>query len=159
MIRLSTAAVPARCGSTWSTAAAALLALAVLLGATRAEAVPPPKQFLSNLNAPQETPPVPSPGLGVAHLTFNETTKLLCFSITYSGLVGAEILAHIHGPSLPGVPGGILFPLPLGNPKTGCVGPLSKTDKASLLKNLLYINAHTVAFPGGEIRGQILRIK
>jgi hypothetical protein len=118
-----------------------------------------PKQFLSNINAAQETPPVPSTAQGVAHLTFDETTKMLCFSISHQGLVAGEILAHIHGPALPGTPGGVVFPLPAGNPKSGCVGPLDSTQKSDLLKNLYYINIHSAAFPGGEIRGQILRIK
>jgi hypothetical protein len=133
---------------------AASLAVAGIAGAASR-----PKQFLSNLNAGQETPPNPSNGFGVAHLTFDESTKMLCFSISYSGLGSAEILAHIHGPADPGVPAGIVFPLALGSPKSGCVGPLDSVQKSSLLKNQLYINIHTAGFPGGEIRGQILRIK
>lgn len=146
----------------------ALRALAVLVTAalaaassptTFASAAAPPKQFLAVINGPQETPPVATAGNGAAHLTFNETTKMLCFSINFQSLVGAEILAHIHGPALPGTPAGILFPLPLGNPKAGCVGPLTKDQKNALLKNSTYINIHSAAFPGGEIRGQILRVK
>ena len=84
---------------------------------------------------------------------------MLCFAIAYQGLSSAEILQHIHGPALPGVPAGIVFNLPPGNPKSGCVGPLSKQQKGELNKGLYYINIkiHTVNFPGGEIRGQILK--
>jgi hypothetical protein len=57
------------------------------------------------------------------------------------------------------VTGGILFALPLGNPKTVCVGPFSNQEKSILLKNATYINIHTTNHTGGEIRGQILRIK
>jgi hypothetical protein len=130
-----------------------------LAGAGIAGAASGPKQFLVNINSGQETPPNASNAFGVAHLTFDETSKMLCFSISYSGLGSAEILAHIHGPGAPGVAGGILFPLAVGSPKSGCVGPLDNVEKANLLKNLLYINIHTAGFPGGEIRGQILRIK
>ena len=126
---------------------------------TTAAAAPPPKQFLAVLNAPQETPPLATAGNGAAHLTFEESTKMLCFSINFQNLSSAEILAHIHGPALPGTPAGILFPLPLGNPKAGCVGPLDKNQKNALLKNSTYINIHSANFPAGEIRGQILRIK
>jgi hypothetical protein len=129
------------------------------LTASTATAAAPPKQFLAILNAPQETPPVATAGNGAAHLTFDEGSKMLCFSINFQNLGSAEILAHIHGPALPGTPAGILFPLPLGNPKTGCVGPLDKNQKSALLKNTTYINIHTTGFPAGEIRGQILRIK
>src|SRR5690242_5784259 len=41
------------------------------------------KQFLANLNAGQQSPPNSTTGLGVAHFTFDETTKMLCFAITY----------------------------------------------------------------------------
>lgn len=137
----------------------AAIALATTSMVTAAAAAPAPKQFLAVLNSGQETPPVASAGNGAAHLTFDESTKMLCYSITFQSLSSAEILAHIHGPALPGTPGGVLFPLPLGNPKSGCVGPLDKNQKSTLLKNSTYVNIHSTAFPAGEIRGQILRIK
>lgn len=136
-----------------------IVALALLLSPASPATAGGPKQFLSNLNAAQETPPVPTAGFGVAHLTFDEASKMLCFAITYGSLSSAEILAHVHGPADPGVPGGVLLPLPLGNPKSGCVGPLDSDQKKALLKNQTYINIHTAGFPAGEIRGQILRIK
>lgn len=74
-------------------------------------------------------------------------------------MTGAEILAHIHGPALPGVPAGIIFPLALGSPKTGCTPALTAAQQGELYKNLHYVNIHTVGSPAGEIRGQILRIK
>lgn len=144
----------------WLHGLVALVAIAASWLAPSAPcAAPPPKQFLSVLNGGQETPPVASNGSGVAHLTFDETTKMLCFSITHQLLGSAEILAHVHGPALPGTPAGVVFALPLGASKSGCVGPLDKNQKSDLLKSLLYINIHTAGFPGGEIRGQILRIK
>lgn len=153
-----------RSGSKFLASKMGLVVLAACLAIVSAPAIstgaaPPPKQFLANINASQETPPVASNAFGVAHLTFDETTKLLCFSISYSGLVAPELLAHIHGPALPGVPGGIVFGLPPGSPKSGCTPALSKMQKAELLKNLWYINVHTGFAIGGEIRGQILRIK
>jgi CHRD domain len=140
-------------------AAASLTLAGVLALASTVAAAPPPKQFLALLNEPQEVPPNPGTATGIAHLTFSESDKLLCLSLTYEGLSGAETDAHIHGPALPGVDGGILFGLALGNPKKQCVGPLINTEKRSLLKNELYINIHTALWPAGEIRGQILRIK
>jgi hypothetical protein len=136
----------------------AALAIASALAAAPALAGGP-RQFLANLNASQETPPNASNAFGVAHFTFDDTTLMLCFSIAYSGLGSSEISAHIHGPGLPGVPAGILFTLPAGSPKSGCAGPLTSDQKKALLKNELYTNVHTTGFSGGEIRGQILRIK
>jgi hypothetical protein len=76
-------------------------------------------------------------------------------------VLGGEILAHIHGPAAPGVgPAPVVVALPVGNNKVGCaVAPPPPFNKAELFKNLYYVNIHSAAFPGGEIRGQIFRIK
>jgi hypothetical protein len=49
------------------------------------------------LNASQETPPTGEVSTGIAHLTFDEPTKMLCISLTYADLSSAEIMAHVHG--------------------------------------------------------------
>jgi hypothetical protein len=118
------------------------------------------KHFQAVLNSGQETPPTGTAGFGVGYLTYDTATATLCYSITSASLGSAEIVAHIHGPAAPGVPGGIVLPLPPGASKAGCVvAPPAPFDKKDLFKNLYYINIHTTGFPGGEIRGQILRIK
>jgi hypothetical protein len=142
-----------------ATALAVALAMVVTSPVPDGAAAPPPMQFLANLNSGQETPPNSSNGFGVAHLTFDGASKMLCVSASYSGLGSAEVAAHIHGPALPGEPANILFPLDIGSPKSQCVGPLNNTQKAALLKKQLYINIHTANNPDGEIRGQILRVK
>jgi hypothetical protein len=37
------------------------------------------------------------------------------------------------------------------------VGPLTAAQEADLNAGLNYVNVHTSVFPGGEIRGQIIR--
>jgi hypothetical protein len=121
------------------------------------------KNFMAVISGAQETPPNASAALGNAILTFDTATNTLCYSISFNMplLGGAEILAHIHGPAAPGVgPAPIVLGLPVGNPKTACVvSPPPPFDKKELFKNLYYINIHSVGFPVGEIRGQLLRIK
>jgi hypothetical protein len=117
--------------------------------------------FTALLNAGQEVPPRGSSAQGLAFMTFNSTNGELCYSISYQGLTSAEILAHFHAPAPPGQNANVLFdispsPSPLGSPKTGCVGPLSKQNVRDLRDGLFYINIHTSTFPGGEIRGQVL---
>ena len=80
---------------------------------------------------------------------------MLHFTINYYDLYGTETASHIHGPAGPGVPAAVLFPLPLGTPKIGVVGPLSPTQVGYLNSGLLYVNVHSNYYPGGEIRGQI----
>jgi hypothetical protein len=125
------------------------------------------------LNGAQESPPVASPSQGSALLTLNKQSKMLCYSISFTPLGGTELVAHFHGPAQPGPCGtseactaGVLFditggsgPSPVGSPKVGCVGPLTKTDSKNLNKGLLYINIHSSIAPGGEIRGQVVPVQ
>ena len=130
--------------------------------------------FIAIINGGQENPPTPSKAFGVAHMTFNDGTRMLCYSISYTGpssFAGVETSAHFHGPAEAGVNAGIQFsispaPSALGSPKNDCVGPLSDDQEDDLKDGLFYINIHTskivdliqVGFPGGEIRGQVLPI-
>jgi hypothetical protein len=92
--------------------------------------------------------------------------------------------AHIHAPAAPGANAGVVFgfvgtPFSDNNPNDVVVTPFasgvggvfsSKWDLSegnnttlaaqipNLLAGLAYLNFHTVQFPGGEIRGQILVI-
>ncbi len=120
------------------------------------------------LNSQQEiqNPKPDSNAFGNALMTFQESTDLLCYSISYSALEGgAELFAHFHGPASAGENAGIVHGItpavsPVGSPKTGCVGPLSKQEKRFLKRGLFYINVHSDPdFRGGEIRGQVLRVK
>lgn len=102
-------------------------------------------------------------GSGSGTFTLDTTADTLTFDITFSGLSGTEIVAHIHGPAPPGVGAGILYDLPVGSPKLGTInlvdlpGPYTVADqKADLLTGLWYVNIHSTTFPGGEIRGQML---
>ena len=121
------------------------------------------KNFMTVINGAQETPPNGSAVTGNGILTYDTATKTLCYNFSFDGappLAGGEILAHIHGPAAPGVPAGIILPLPLGNPKTACiVNPAPPFNKADLFKGQYYVNIHSGGSPAGEIRGQIFRIK
>ena len=46
--------------------------------------------------------------------------------------------------------------LPSGSPKVGTPVALTGPQQADLIAGLWYINIHSQAFPGGEIRGQVL---
>jgi hypothetical protein len=119
------------------------------------------RNFMVVINGAQETPPIPSSATGNGILTWDTSTKTLCYYLSYEGaLAGGEILAHIHGPAAPGVPAPVILGLPVGTTKTACVvAPPAPFSASDLLKNRYYVNIHSGGFPGGEIRGQILRIK
>ncbi len=113
------------------------------------------QNFNALIDGLQEVPPVTSPGTGIGCFTLNPDNTL-SFNITFGGLLGVETAAHIHGPAPIGVNAGVIFPLPLGSPKIGVVGPLTAAQVADLAGGLHYVNIHSTLFPGGEIRGQIL---
>ena len=123
------------------------------------------RTLIAVINSGQEVPPTGRFAFGVAFMTFDETTKQLCYSISYTDLVApeTETAAHFHGAARAGENAPILFfisptPSPLGTPKTGCVGPLSGKEGSDLKRGLFYINIHSNTFPAGVIRGQVLRI-
>jgi len=115
-------------------------------------------QFAGPIDGIQETPPTFTGAL--ASGTYIMDTVANTLSVNVVILVpppSGEIAAHIHGFAPPGVPAGILFALPVGSPKV-VVWNYSEAQEASIIAGLAYVNIHSAAFPGGEIRGQILRV-
>jgi hypothetical protein len=113
------------------------------------------QNYNATLDGLQEVPPNASPGSGIGTFTL-DAFNVLSYNITFAGLVATETAAHIHGPASYGVAAGVIFPLPLGSPKIGTVGPLDATQVGYLNAGLLYVNVHSTQYPGGEIRGQIV---
>ena len=66
-------------------------------------------------------------------------------------------MAHFHGPAEPGKNAGVAVPI---TPATsGSEGSATLTDAqtADLLAGKYYVNVHTEANKGGEIRGQVTK--
>ena len=111
------------------------------------------------LDGLQETPPNASPGFGVASLSLDDVSGVVTVtSGSFSGLLSPATAMHIHGPAAPGVAAGVLIPLSVTLGTSGTFsggGPLPPPLVADMLGGFTYLNIHTSAFPGGEIRGQI----
>jgi CHRD domain len=114
--------------------------------------------FKATLNGASEVPPVTTPGTGNATATLDTATKTLNWTVNYSGMSGPVAAAHIHGPAAVGANAGVLVPL-TGNLASPIKGSATLTDAqvSDLEAGRTYINLHTAAHPGGEVRGQLER--
>jgi hypothetical protein len=113
--------------------------------------------FLATLNGASETPANASTASGSATFTYNPTTYILSGMVNFNGLVATA--AHIHIGAV-GVAGSVVFPLGGASPTS----PISFTSTAltaqqqsDLMNGLYYVNVHSAAYPGGEIRGQLVK--
>lgn len=110
-----------------------------------------------NLTSASEVPPNDSKGTGTADVSFDTASKLLTWKVSYSGLTGPVTMAHFHGPAEPGKNAGIM--VPFKDITSGAEGSATLTDSqaADLMAGKLYVNVHTKAHPGGEIRAQVTK--
>ena len=113
------------------------------------------RRMVCLLTGSQEVPPVGTSARGCGLFEIDTSTNTVNYRIVYTGLSAAETAAHIHGFSAPGANSGVKTNLPAGPVKVG-VWTYPEADEASLLAGLAYVNIHSGAFPGGELRGQIV---
>lgn len=114
--------------------------------------------YRATLSSAQEVPVNPSAGTGSAEVMVNPSTMAMTYRVTYSGLTGPATAGHIHGPAAAGQNAGVKVPFPTAaaSPITGS-GTLTADQYADLKGGRYYVNIHTAAHPGGEIRGQLAR--
>lgn len=87
--------------------------------------------------------------------TYDTASKKLTWQGTYSGLTGNATAAHFHGPAAPGQNAGVAVPLKEIGASFSGNADLTDAQAADLLAGRWYLNIHTQANPGGEIRGQV----
>jgi hypothetical protein len=133
-------------------AALAFAAAALLAGPASAE------KFKATLDAKSEVPPNASTGTGTADIDYDPASKKLSWKLTYSGLSGPATAAHFHGPAETGKNAGVAVAIPNAT-KSPAEGSATLTDAqaADLEAGKYYVNVHTAANPGGEIRGQVTK--
>ena len=116
--------------------------------------------FHATLDTASEVPAVTGPGKGVAQATLDTATKQLTYTVTFSGLSGPATAAHFHGPADKSANAGpvVPFPAPVASPYHGSA-MLTDAQISDLEAGKWYVNVHTAANPGGEIRGQVMKGK
>jgi hypothetical protein len=162
---------------------ATILALGV---ASQADALP--IQFVANLSGPNESPPNASPGTGFASVKFDIAANTMRVEVSFSGLTAGDTASHIHcctaspftgtagvattTPTFTGFPSGVTsgtydntFDMTLAssyNPAfvtaQGSVAAAEATLYANLFTGKEYLNIHSSAIPGGEIRGFLVAV-
>ena len=143
---------------------------------------PDPEEYLATLNGANEEPVRNTTAAGTAQLEVL-TNNTIAYTIDLSNITNVTA-AHIHGPAAARVNAGVIVDLFIASPRTGAVNGRLVSDTLTTTNNpavvsmdsLLvlirngnaYVNVHTndgVAptntgpgdFPGGEVRGQILK--
>jgi hypothetical protein len=128
-------------------------------------AAPSAEVFTTSLNGASERPAVQSVGTGDAQIVINGAGTAITYTVRYVNLSGPVVAAHIHFGSVD-VSGPIMLPLKVGDsPLHGTLtaADLKSTPQASSFNAALnairsgnaYVNLHTAANPGGEVRGQL----
>ena len=106
------------------------------------------------LSGAQENPPVATSASGSGVITIN-ADGTVSGSITTAGVPSTA--AHIHVGAT-GTNGPVIVPLTRAGENGWAVAPGAKLNEAQMVSykaGNLYVNVHSKANPGGEIRGQI----
>ena len=136
---------------------------ALVFGLVAAAALWPTAQaavvaYKANLAGAAEVPPVQSAGKGSAAVNVDTATKGISWRVEYNGLSGPLAAAHIHCGAPAGGNAGVAVPLGaapnLSSPLQGNA-ILTDAQLQQLQSGQCYVNLHTEAHKGGEIRGQL----
>lgn len=122
----------------------------------------PGATFTAILEGSQEVPPVTTTASGTGTFVLNANGTQLSYNVTVNGLSGPITASHFHN-GLPGVVAPVVRGITFTNNtssgvwmSTDATQPLTDSLLSELLTGRLYVNVHTSANPGGEIRGRVL---
>lgn len=116
--------------------------------------MPATKNVQVTLSGSQEVPPVTTAASGFGTITVGED-KSVSGNVTTAGVVG--VAAHIHD-GAPGKNGPVIIPMIKNSDNTWSVVAGAKFTDAqyeNFKAGNLYVNVHSAANKGGEVRGQI----
>ncbi|CAB3808328.1 hypothetical protein LMG28614_06772 [Paraburkholderia ultramafica] len=120
-----------------------------------------PVSFEVPLTGAQQVPPLQTPGSGSAKLTYDPSTRVVTWNMSFSGLSSQATMAHFHGPAPAGKNAGVKVwlsqkgSMEMTSPVNG-QATLSLDEARMFEAGDMYINLHTKTNPNGEIRGQVV---
>jgi hypothetical protein len=98
-------------------------------------------------------PPTSSGATGIVTAAIDDVAKTMAVAVNTLGITGTE--AHLHE-GAPGVNGGVLTPLvQTSSGIWSAKVPLTDSQINSALNGNFYVEVHSLAFPAGELRGQV----
>lgn len=125
-------------------------------GEIRGQVVAPRStRFTAVMSGAQEVPPNGSAGTGTAVAWLHEPDNRLVYSVQTSGLVSVTA-GHFHQAPA-GSNGGVVVGFTGSGTYFGVSQRLTTAQVSALMADGFYANVHTTAFPGGELRGQMIR--
>lgn len=133
--------------------------LASLLGLSACN-MSPMASNVSSLSArlagANEVPAINSDATGTMTANLDKQTRMLTWTVNYTSLSGPATAGHFHGPAAMGQNAGVALPFAgsLASPIRGSA-TLTDAQVTDLVNGRWYVNLHTAANPGGEIRGQV----
>jgi hypothetical protein len=109
------------------------------------------------INGKEEVPPNNSTASGTFDGTYDKTTKILTYTLEFSGITPTNM--HFHNAEK-GENGPVAIPIgeaPYTSPIEGTTPELTPEQETQLLEGNWYVNIHSEEFPPGEIRGQLVQ--
>ena len=102
---------------------------------------------------------LPDARMNTLEATYDPITKKLTYILAWRDLTGPATAAHFHGPADATANAGVAVPInvTIGNPVNGGAD-LNDGQAADLAAGKWYVNVHTEAHKGGEIRGQMMKV-
>lgn len=130
----------------------------IISSCTKQNAVIVQDQYQAVLLPSNQVPARVSDGYGSALGYYNTETKVLTLRIIYFNLKAALTAWHIHK-APQGVNGPVIHNLGVPAPSDFIFisAPLTADQENDLVTGNYYVNLHSTLYPGGEIRGQLLK--
>jgi hypothetical protein len=137
----------------WRRGAIVLLATVMASTPAAAEKI----ALKAEISGAAQVPSNPSKGKGEVTASYDTESKILSWSGTYAGATGQPTAAHFHGPAEATKNAGIIVNFDkIESPFQG-TATLTDAQAADVLAGRWYVNIHTPSYPGGELRGQLVR--
>jgi CHRD domain len=104
-----------------------------------------------------EVPETISPAEGTFKGSFNKTTKIFSYTLTYTGMTATA--AHFHKGAATAT-GPVVINIAtaaFGSPLVAQTAALNLQQELDLVGGSWYVNVHSALYPNGEIRGQLVK--